>query len=743
MRLGDPRLNLLRIGPLALVDFEQLLRAHLDVPLPRPVARRIFEATGGNPLFGLELGRQVIEGNQRVEAGTPLRIGGGLEAVIAKRLRALDPSARRALEVAAATANPTVDLLIAAGVQADGIDTVVSEGLLTVVDKRQISVNHPLYARGAYGALGPLARRKLHRTLTDLVDDADERARHLALSSSGPSSRVAAEVESAAERAAQRGNPETAAELFELAQELTPADEPLRRRRQVQAAINHCKSGGGPRTRELLQQVVDDAPHGRDRAEALYWLSLAAGDPHRIQTLVQQAASETFDDPKLEALIQTWKGNTQVWHGDVDAGTRDLRAALHAAERSGDERLIAMAAGDYAIYEMYAGRPTPWDLLRSAVDTELRIGLPPLTFSKQGDLGIALTAADRLDEAREVLEATIRRALQYGDEDLRDYACFWLSQLESRADRYAVALALADESVEHSRRQTAGDISQGLGASLYARALAGAYLGDAASARSDATEGLAIARAVDDRHYDLMNESVLGFVALSEGDVHTAVRYLRSIPDRLEAQGLREPTHCPFRATAIEALIGIGELDEATRLLAVYERRARAVDRASAIARALCCRGLLTAALGNPRAALTHFDAALDEHQRLPTRFEPARTRLALGTTLRRLKRKHDARVHLEYALAEFEAIGTRLWAERARAEITRIGGRRRSTGGLSATERQVAELVMAGRTNREVAAQLFISVRTVEANLSRIYAKLDVTSRAQLLSRYSGELPP
>jgi DNA-binding CsgD family transcriptional regulator len=183
----------------------------------------------------------------------------------------------------------------------------------------------------------------------------------------------------------------------------------------------------------------------------------------------------------------------------------------------------------------------------------------------------------------------------------------------------------------------------------------------------------------------------------------------------------------------VEALTELARLKEAAELLAWYEENASRLGRRSALASAWRCRGLLAAADGDLEGALMSFERALTEHAAAPFPFDRARTLLAFGAALRRAKRKADARERLEEAAAEFERLDAAVFAAAARSELARIGGRRRSEGGLTPTERQIAELVAEGRSNKEVAAALFVTVKTVEANLSRVYAKLGIHSRAGL----------
>jgi DNA-binding CsgD family transcriptional regulator len=178
----------------------------------------------------------------------------------------------------------------------------------------------------------------------------------------------------------------------------------------------------------------------------------------------------------------------------------------------------------------------------------------------------------------------------------------------------------------------------------------------------------------------------------------------------------------------------VGELDAARPLVDQLEERGRSLDSPWSLATGARCRGLLLAAEGNLEDALEAFRRALVEHERMPGPFERGRTLLAFGATERRLRRQRAARTSLEDALETFEQVGTPLWAAKARAVLARIGGRGpRADGLLSETERRIAELVAQGLSNKDVAATLFVTVRTVEANLTRIYANLGIRRRTEL----------
>jgi DNA-binding CsgD family transcriptional regulator len=186
----------------------------------------------------------------------------------------------------------------------------------------------------------------------------------------------------------------------------------------------------------------------------------------------------------------------------------------------------------------------------------------------------------------------------------------------------------------------------------------------------------------------------------------------------------------------VEALVSLGQAMEAGSVLETFEQAARRLGYAWALASVDRCRGLIRAATDDLSGGLADLRRARAAYEQLNLPFELARTLFALGTVERRARRRRDARTSLERALALFERLAATLWADRARAEVERIGGRAPSGNELTPHERRIAELVAAGGTNREVADTLFVTVHTIEAALTRIYGKVGVRSRTELASR-------
>jgi DNA-binding CsgD family transcriptional regulator len=229
-------------------------------------------------------------------------------------------------------------------------------------------------------------------------------------------------------------------------------------------------------------------------------------------------------------------------------------------------------------------------------------------------------------------------------------------------------------------------------------------------------------------------------IDVADAEAAEAHRFLGRLPQAVAEAGFGEPALFLFHGDAIETLLALGDRKAAVALLAELEEQGRALERVWALTIASRCRALLSATAGDIDAAYASLDEALELHRELQEPFERGRTLLVLGTLQRRDRKKQAARDSLSEALAVFDELGARLWSEKTRAELGRIGGRAAAPGTLTPTEQRVATLVAAGRTYREVADALFISPKTVQWNLSKIYRKLGVRSRSELAARLAAE---
>jgi DNA-binding CsgD family transcriptional regulator len=268
---------------------------------------------------------------------------------------------------------------------------------------------------------------------------------------------------------------------------------------------------------------------------------------------------------------------------------------------------------------------------------------------------------------------------------------------------------------------------------LTMKALVDAHLGRVEAAREATDEGISLALRLGVVPAYLELRAARGFLELSLASYEEAHRFLDLLHEEVARAGFGEPSLFRFHGDAIETLVALGKLEEAASLLSELEERGEALQHPWARVVAARCRGLIAAARGDLPDAFASLEHAFELHPGLGQPLELARTHLVMGTIRRRSRQKRAARDSLQAALNSFEQIGARLWAERARAELARIGGRAPAADALTPTERRVAELVAAGGTYREVADALFISPKTVQWNLSKIYRKLGIRSRAQL----------
>ena len=727
------RLTRMQVGPLTMAAFEAALRASAGAWLSRLTIRRLFDASGGNPFYGLELARALGRAGGEPAPGDPLPVPADLRGVVRARLAALPDDVQDVLLAASCLRWPTTTLLeraegaaVASALQAAALEGVVE------LDGARVRFTHPLLSSAIYSGALPDQRRAAHRRLATIAPSVEERARHLALAAEGPDEEAAAALGQAARAAGVRGAPAAAAELAELAAALTPPDQaPAGWRRGVDAGAYLFRAGDTARARHDLEALAEEMPPGADRAEALLVLAMIllhdAGDPMAVQVL-EEALGEASADRMLQARIHISIART--------CGDDLLRCASHAdaglalAQQGDDPGLTSEALAQKMYADFMVGRSLSLELGDRAMELEEKCRPPQVEERAALMVGLCLVRADRFDEGRCLLEQTVQAAREEGDDSSLPVALAYLADLECwagnwhAAERHAADSWEACEQVGHRAWRTAA---------FYARALIDAHLGRIDDARAGAGKGLAVATTARDVWMLMMLHGVLGFAELSAGNLEAAEASLSTAADLADRIGLAEPATWRFHANRVEAVIGLGDLDRAVGLLGRLEGWARVTGRMWTLATAARCRALLLAAQGDVEDAIQALEEALGHHQHLAMPFELGRTLLVMGQVQRRAKRKLAAKQHLEQALDIFESLPAPLWAQRARSELSRIGLRPPAPLALTATEERVAGLAAAGHTNRQVAQALFLSPRTVEANLARVYRKLGVSSRAEL----------
>ncbi|MGH3902657.1 MAG: LuxR C-terminal-related transcriptional regulator [Pseudonocardiaceae bacterium] len=694
---------------------------------------------GGNPFYALEIARAVRHQGGQAHPGGGLPLPKDVMASTADRMAALSPAARDALAVVAEASGPSVALVVAVtGDQAaDGLAEAVVEGLLEL-DGERVRFTHPILRFTVAANRSGRQRRALHRRLAQLVDNPDQRAVHLAAGASAPDEAVALALEEAAHRAFLQGAPDTAADLAGRAVALTPVNPgTVAARRKIIAAEYHYRVEELDMARAWLQEVIAELPAGGIRAEALLWLGTVVydqGSPDEACTHVRQAIAEAADDHVRAAAERHLALYLEV-RGDPVVAEPYAQAALRTAQASGDLSSIAESSGILAWTQFLLGRGLHTDLLTVASNTtwtpySLHVVRPRLLEA------LILCWSGQIGSADTMLRVEARVAREHGLDRVLALVLYNLAELECLAGRWD----RASEHVAEGYRAAVLANSDFVRCLLLAvRGLVSAHRGRLDDARADAERGMMLCA---DHGFDIgrpLHLALLAYIELCQGNYAAVHRLLapllRSLPS-----GDFEPGLARFVLDEAEALVALGELARADELLTRFEAQAVRLDRPWALLAAGRARSLWAAAGGDLDAAVAAADAALAAGELVEMPFERARTLLVAGSVRRRARRRREAREMLSAALAEFDRLGSPLWADRTRAELDRISGRAPSPGDLTDAERRIAEIVAAGRTNREVATELCLAVSTVEAALWKIYRKLDVRSRTELAARFTTE---
>jgi DNA-binding CsgD family transcriptional regulator len=642
----------------------------------------------------------------------------------------LSEGSRLVALLAAAAAEPTLALLAAASNVDDpqaAISELVQAGVFVAAGD-QIRFEHPLLASVAYSRGSDPERREVHTALAAVVTVPEERARHLALATPGPDASTAAALDEAADLAQARGAQAASGELRAWAAESTPsADVEARDRRLILAGQTTYMCGDTERAWELLEPVAL-AP-GPSQHEALRWLgTLVSETTGWVAAREYWLAALATDDLELRVHLERSLALGAAHGGSVEAALMHSTRAIEAAERLGNTRLLAHALAMDGLIRTVGGDPRAAEVFAAAVALEPDND----SFDFEED-SLAILAADcarlslDLEKARRAYARLRQLAVSQGDFRTEQWALYGGAH---------VAIDLGDLQLARELLEALDELTEQSGLrvrhALRLSARLAASQGNAEACRALTERSTEVGGPSGERLGDFAALAVVGRLELSQGDPQAAVQTLQALRPLTTELGVGLPGMLVHLVDEAEALASVGRLDDADAVLATFELRAQALDCVWARPLVDRTRGFIAAARGDLEEALRHLRAAEAAREDLHLPLERARIDLCLGRVLRRSKRRAEARESLDRAVTAFESLGSRLWAEQARAERARIGGRARPSG-LTPTEAQVATLVAAGGSNKEVAAALFVTVNTVEAHLSRVYKKLGVRSRNQL----------
>jgi DNA-binding CsgD family transcriptional regulator len=734
------RVDRLRLGPLSLGAIRELLATRTALSPGRSLLLRLHEASGGNPLFALELAA-------RAQAGSPpawhdlLDVPDSLRRLVLGRIAGLADGPRDVLLVSSLSAEPALPVICAAardpGTAHADLEAGIRAGLLTMADGG-VAFVHPLMRSAVAEQAHAADRRAAHRRLAAAVGDDGARARHLALGAPGPDETVAGEVEAAARIAARRGAWDTAGDLAELAVALTPlAQADSQRRRTVLAAEERFEASDPARACRLLEDIIETAPAGPARAELLRRAAryrAFRGEPMAAwAAALGRALDEAADNTALRAAIMMDQAVAARLAGDLRQAVRTAELILELTGRAGDPALEAQCCAGLAMAAFACGDGLRPDLISRALAGPPQSPRLSMDLRPNVAIGHLLHWTGDLDRARALYEREYARAIQDGAGTGLPFLLWAMAENEGWAGNWPRAEQLAAEGYRLAEDSGSPVAIAFMSA---AQGVLHAYRGRIELGLRDAARAVELAGALGMPLPAAMAAHAFGIAALSAGDPGGAHQRLGPLAAEVLAAGMTEPALCRFVPDEVEALIRLGELAAAEALLSPFEARSAQLGREWGIAAARRCRGLLLAARGDLADAEAALDTGLEAHRRLAMPFEEARTLLAAGEVHRRARHKQQALNFLRAALAIFERLGAPQWQERVLGELARVGTRATPRGAgpdLTAAEQRVAGLVVAGRTNAEVAAELFMGQRTVEAHLSRVYRKLSVQSRKEL----------
>jgi DNA-binding CsgD family transcriptional regulator len=748
------RTRILDVGPISLGVLHHLVRERTGAVLSRPQLVRLEGASRGNPLLAIEIARELGRLDRWPIAGEPLPIPTDTAALLGDRLGRLSEAERDVLFVVAAMSSPTVES-VAAALDSTGdvsvrafIDRAIQDGLLTSAGDGGMRFGHPLMAEAALRAVPPARSRRLHERLADLAPLVEDRGRHTALAAEGPNSEAAERVEAAAWSARTRGATAVAAGWAEAAARLTPDDDGMSRATRLLAAGTwFADAGEVDRARELVLDAIAGLPSGDARATARLTLAQLAGWDGGPAAVVQgcEAALAEALDPDLRARIHLRLAvepevvGYAAAAGHADAAVDELEALadpdpdllacalLQSAnarfEAGGDDDVEAVTRAasllDVEPRRSPAGDVRPESLRAHALLWQWAADHDDLEGALAGALVEIRRTRDLLgmDRPVPILEADIA------------YLLAWMGDLANARGHAQAAIEAADVL----------DTREGRSVALSGVGVVALHAGDVAETERAARAGLALGADPPD-WLDARHEANVGSAALLRGDVPAATTVLGGLFDRLVGLGARGSTNLRFAGDLVEAAIAAGDLPRALRVIESLEGTA-AISPTPWV-RVMVARGraLLSAAEGNLDAADEAATLALRAAPDLPMPIERARTELVAGRIARRRKEKRRAGEHLDRAIEGFRAVGAEAWLAVADADLARLGRQRRAGDELTETEDRVARLAAAGMTNREVGEAAFLTAKSVEGVLARVYGKLGIRSRAELGAWVAGQ---
>lgn len=735
--LSRHRGSALRIGPLSADELQRLAVELVGIDLPAHQARRLAEHTEGNPLHVTHL-LQELPAASWTDWQARFPAPRAVAAATDRRLNECSEAARSLVESAAVLgpSAPFADAAAVAGIDdpVAALDELVTAQLLDLTGSHGLStLQFPsaLVHAAVYGRLVPSRRAALHCRAAEIVEDDGRRLLHRVAVTPFADAEIAKELDAFAARQATLGVWSAAAEALIHASRLSPAKTD-RAERLVRAVDALVGAGDIPRA-VALAPVIESFPDSPLRDAVLGYLAIHLGRPAEAEMLLTRAWRQC--DPRADPGTAATISQRRVLHSLCGWRCQDLVDwANRAVDLVGSEQpqaiearaiiglgLTATGRADegLAVYRQFADRIVPgaqaqrvqlskgwWDLalddplaarreLESAAPTEYRGGSIRISLWAQAWLARTEFMLGEWDDAIRTVRRAASRLDSSGVEFLRPLVHWTGAQIHALRGEWDIA-------DEHLRRCSATSHSYEV------------MLIPACLARAQHAEARA--------------------------DYESVVRALEPLTELHGRAEIDEPGFWPWHDVYANALVMSNQVVRADAFLEPLEALAAERGHRSTMARLGYVRGRILGAAGDIDAAKAAFERALDRLQGLPLPYERARVSFAYGQTLRRAGRRRDADVVLQQARDSYAALGARVYVERCDRELTASGRPPRSgdvgLGELTAQEQAVAKLVAAGMTNKQAATELYLSVKTVQFHLTRIYAKLGIRSRGELAAR-------
>ena len=733
--LCPPPVTELRLPPLTEYDTADLLRDRFGPVLSLSTIARVHEASQGNPLLAVELGRTLVARGGTIGVDQPLPVPERLRPLLAQRLASLPAPSGPVLLRAAAAARPTVTLVGGDDNARAGLDAAVAAGLATVGPDETVRFAHPLLRELVYADAPPAARAAAHEHIAARTDDSVERARHLALARPHDDEELAAQLVEAATTARMRGAPAVAADLAERAAERTPAGSKGLAAARRYAAADHAHAAGLTADAHRLAAAAlgaSDDPLVRVGARLLI-VDLAGQDQSAVGPVLDAAYLDAGDDPALLCRVRLYRALKAYYDGDLELAEAELKQGEEEAREAGaTDQLVSLLASRSLIRG--ARDPESARLLSTAAS--LAADLPPSTESVHAAQMYARARAYAGDmaEAVRVIEAQRDAVLRSGT--LRDLSSVLLAaaSIYSRAGRGPDALRAGREAM-----RLILDMEATPGHGLVVGALGELLAGSPTVGATLLVQGIEACSAAGDEDWLRLAHAAYGQALLFQGTPEPAVEEFRKAQELERRQSRNDPAIFLWHAEFVEALVAVGALPEAAEVLSEARAVAAQLNRAVVHLGLSRAGALVTAAVGDPRAAAVDLAEALADAGDHPYPMELAKAWHTLAILERRAHRRGAARAALVEATAGYAAVGAAPWLAAAQADLSRLDGGQGP--GLSETERRIVDLLLAGATNREIARTTHLSVKAIEAKLTRLYRRHGVRNRAQL-TRALGDAP-